>query len=139
MSPYVPGATYRIGSIQRIGPVQRIGSVQPVRPVTQPPFRPDEYPPVNPSLFVTSAANSHQLAQQAAKVLERIRQSKELASNIMDAAQRGNDQEVLRIIRGVGATSVLAVKFSPEGIQLIFKTEEESQSCCELVVKMRWS
>ncbi|MBN3526308.1 hypothetical protein [Paenibacillus apiarius] len=133
MSPYVPGAAYRIGSIERIGPVQ------PVRPVSQPPIRPDEYPPVNPSLFVTSASNSHQLAQQAAKVLERIRQSKELAGNIMDAAQRGNETEVIRLIRGAGASSVLAVKISPDGIQLIFRTEEASESCCELVVKMRWN
>lgn len=134
MSSTVPGITCRVGSCQTVIPVPS------VLPAADKDYRlPDGYPPVDPSIFIASADSTYTLVEQTARVIDRLRKKKELASAVMDAAQRGDKAEVTRLIRNIGVQSRLEVKFTPEGIQLIFDTESLEERCCELVVKMRWN
>ncbi|MCY9580686.1 hypothetical protein [Paenibacillus alvei] len=134
MSSNELGITYRVGSNQSIV------RVTPVRPVAGKSERfPDTYPPVDSSKFVSSANSTHSLAEQAVRVLDRLRKSSTLATAIMDAAQRGNRTEVTRLIRDIGVQSRLEVKSTPDGIKLTFNTDSSESRCCELEVKMRWN
>lgn len=129
-----------LGITWRVGSNQSIVRVTPVRLKSGKSERiPDTYPPVDSSIFVSSADRTYPLAEQAAHVLDRLRKSSALATAIMDAAQRGNRTEVARLIRDIGVQSRLEVKYTPDGIQLIFNTESSESRCCELEVKMRWN
>lgn len=134
MSSNELGITYRVGSNQSIV------RVTPVRPEAGKSTRiPDTYPPVDSSIFVSSADSTYSLAEQAVHVLDRLRKSSTLATAIMHAAQQGNKTEVTRLIRDIGVQSSLAVKYTPSGIQLIFNMDPSESRCCELEVKMRWN
>lgn len=134
MSSNEPGITCRVGSLQSIL------RVPPVRPVSGMQDRiPDTYPPMDSSIFVTSVANTYSLAEQAVRVLDRLRSSNSLATAVMDAAQRGNKTEVMRLLGEIGVQSRLDVKFTPDGIRITFNTDPTVARCCELEVKMRWN
>lgn len=134
MSSNEPGITCRVGSLQSI---IRVPSVRPV--LGKRDRIPETYPPMDSSIFVTSAASTYSLAEQAVRVLDRLRSSHSMATAVMDAAQRGNKAEVIRLIREIGVQSRLDVKFTPDGIQIIFNTDPAAGRCCELEVKMRWN
>ncbi|BFH14720.1 hypothetical protein WJ0W_001122 [Paenibacillus melissococcoides] len=127
MAPYVPGPRYPSapGSAAASG--------------TSPISRPDPYPPVKPDKFVASASTSKQLSRQAIELLSGIERDRRLAASVMDAAQRGHEQEMLRLLRSTGISVPIAVKVNPAGIQIALRPDTDPNDCCELDVKMRWS
>ncbi|UHA73847.1 Nif11-like leader peptide family natural product precursor [Paenibacillus sp. 481] len=138
MRPYVPGKAQRVGAIQPIGPVV------PLKPINRRYFepsyneRPEMYPAVHAAPFMASAAMSQQLMQQAGKLLERVQHSSEFATKIMDAAQRGLNDEVVRLIRSTGVSADMHMNFTPEGIILKLVSGTAEKTYCELDLKLRW-
>lgn len=126
MAPYVPGPRYPSAS----GSAAASG--------TSSISRPDPYPAVKPDRFVASASTSKHLSQQAIALLSAIEGDRKLAASVMDAAQRGHEQEVLRLLRSTGISVPIAFKVTPAGIQIALRPDTNPDNCCELDVKMRW-
>lgn len=127
MAPYVPGPRdpSAFGSVAASG----TSSIP----------RPDPYPAVKPDKFVASASASKRLSRQAIELLSAIEGDRRLAASVMDAAQRGHNQEVLRLLRSTGISVPIAVKVTPAGIKIALRPDTDPNDCCELDVKMRWS
>lgn len=127
MAPYVPGPRYPSAP----------GSAAASGTSSMP--RPDPYPAVKPDKFVASASTSKHLTRQAIQLLSAIEGDRSLAASVMDAAQRGHNQEVLRLLRSTGLSVPIGVKVTPAGIQIALRPDTNPNDCCELDVKMRWS
>lgn len=127
MGPYVPGSRYPSAP----GSAAASGTYSLSRPAP--------YPEVKPGKFITSASTSKHLSRQAIKLLSAIEGDRNLAASVMDAAQRGHEQDVLRLLRSTGISVAIAVKATPAGILIALRPDTNPNNCCELDVKMRWS
>ncbi|WP_051286976.1 hypothetical protein [Paenibacillus taiwanensis] len=101
--------------------------------------RPDLYPSVNTAIFSASAGSSLEMVQQMNKVLQRIHDSKEYAAQVMDAAQRGNEKEVIRLLKSVQISADISVKFTPDGLHMRFSSGPAENYCCNTEVTLRWN
>lgn len=101
-------------------------------------LRPDVYPSVQPDTFAASASTSLVLVEQAAKFLRHVRDYKPYAAQLMDAAQRGNQSEVERLI----LTQVDQVKvdttYTPDAIKVTFHRSRNDLQCCKLDIILQW-
>jgi len=116
---------------------QRNGELAPQNPNPQPTNR-SPFPPVNPDLLYESAKESNKLMKEASMVLDKLASSKEFDAQLMDVAQRSNKEEVERLIRSIGITSVVAIHYKPDGLQLEFSSKVKEVDCCKLNVSLRW-
>lgn len=89
--------------------------------------------PVNPDIFNQSAIESKPLMKDVATVLDKLSTSKEFDSQLMNAAQSSNAEEVKRLIYSLGITSEVDIHFNPDGIRLTFIS-----GGCNLTVNLRW-
>lgn len=96
------------------------------------------YPPVDPSLFTQSANETKNLLEDASLVLTKIAESKEFASNVMNAAQKSNSEEVERLIKSTGVQSHVDTTYNPDGMNLTFSSKIEGSDCCKLDIALRW-
>ncbi|MCG7407377.1 hypothetical protein MH117_08085 [Paenibacillus sp. ACRRX] len=101
--------------------------------------RPDLYLPVNTAVFSSSAGSSLDLMQQMNRVLQRIRDSKDYAAEVMDAAQRGNEKEVIRLLKSTQVSADISVKFTPDGLHMRFSSGPTENYCCITEVMLRWT
>lgn len=110
-----------------------------VRPnSSQPSDNRPSFPPVNPGHLNDSANESRKLMVEASKLLDRLATSKDFATALMEAAQRSETAEVERLIRSIGITSRVDVKYNPDGLHVEFKAEVGGVECCRLVIALRW-
>lgn len=104
----------------------------------QNPAKQSPFPAVNPDLLYESAQVSRKLMAEASVVLEKLATSKDFDSQLMDAAQRSNNEEVNRLIRSIGIMSDVDVHYTPDGLRLEFKSHVADQECCQLTIALRW-
>lgn len=98
--------------------------------------RQDGYPPVDPDRLYQSANQSQQLMADANKLVQRFATSKDFCTQVMDAAQRNNRDEVQRLIKSSGVDSDVTMYFNPDGLRLEFKSA--NIECCQLLIVLRW-
>ena len=101
--------------------------------------RPDPYPPVDPTKLTQSAVESLEMSRQLSLLLQKIRDSRTFAIQLMDAAQRSNQLEVNRLIRTAGVNKTFTIKYNPQGFHLVMSNEEEVNPCCRVEIALNWN
>lgn len=108
-------------------------------PVFPPPYTLRQYPPINPTLFLQSAATAQMLMNDASIILKRLASSKTFATSVMSAAQEGKKKEVQRMIEALGIKSKVELYFNPDGIRFTLSPPPGAFLCCQLVIGLRWN
>ncbi|UAL46731.1 hypothetical protein [Sutcliffiella horikoshii] len=96
------------------------------------------YPEVDPTVFTESAESMQQLMKEASIILQKLSESKEFASEVMQAAQEGNKEKVSQLLLSTGVHSGVQVDYTPDGINLNMTSEIEGKDCCHLTISLRW-
>ncbi|MBD1380369.1 hypothetical protein [Metabacillus arenae] len=98
-----------------------------------------QYPPVDITIFSQSVKTFRVIMKQGELLLDKLGDTA-FSHKLMDAAQRGNQAEVDRLIKGIGGLNVpVQVRYTPSAI--IFNLQppaEESTDCCTLTVTLKW-
>ena len=98
-----------------------------------------QFPSVDPELLNQSANESKKLMNDASIVLDKLANSKQFGTELMDAAQASDNEKVKQLIDSIeGVTSEIRVKYTPDGLQLEFKSKASHSDCCLLKVSLRW-
>ncbi|MFC0559366.1 hypothetical protein [Halalkalibacter alkalisediminis] len=97
------------------------------------PYR--QFPPVDTSTFEQSLQTFQALLEQGRTLVNSLVTSEERMFQLMDAAQRSDDQEVDRIIRETGIASIVETSYSPTGVSFTLRTEPP---CCTLTMYLVW-
>ncbi|UOQ84936.1 hypothetical protein [Gracilibacillus salinarum] len=97
------------------------------------------YPPVDPNTLYQSANQSQKILQEARMVLTKFAESKEFDTELMNAAQASNHEEVRRLIHSIGdISSKIEVHFNPDSIRLEFSSNDANSDCCHVIIALRW-
>lgn len=96
------------------------------------------YPPVNSDYFNESAKSSRKLLSEASLLLNHLATSKEFGNKVMTAAQRSDTAEVTRLIRSLGITTNVVIRYNPDGFHIEFVSQVKNIDCCRLTVALRW-
>jgi hypothetical protein len=99
-------------------------------------YRP--FPPVNPDILFDSALEAKKLMNDVSNVLDKLRESKEFDTILMNAAQDSNYDEVKRLIKSIGLESDVDIRFDPHGMQLEFMSMDKTKSISSVKVSLRW-
>ncbi len=94
--------------------------------------------PVNPDQLHQSAKQTRLLMKEASLVLDKLASSKEFDQQLMAAAQSSQNEEVKRLIKSIGVTSDVEVRYTPDGLRLEFKSALDGYDCCKLQIALRW-
>ncbi|WP_064092842.1 hypothetical protein [Rossellomorea aquimaris] len=119
---------------------------QPAHRHTIPPhsyFRPfhshyRSFPQVETKTFMSSSDKTLVLLDNAKTVLDRIKSDKNFAFQLMNAAQKSNNQEVHKLITSTGIKVQPIVTFNPDGMRLVFDQTLGEVDCCHVIVIVRW-
>lgn len=79
------------------------------------------------------------MASQINMLLMQIRDNKPFAIKLMDAAQRGNQTEVDRLIKSTGVIKPYTIKYNPQGFHMIMQNDEAEPPCCKVEVTLTWN
>ncbi|MBB6445148.1 hypothetical protein [Bacillus benzoevorans] len=101
-------------------------------------WQPRPMQPVDGSVLSQSANQTKKLMKDASKVLDKLAQSKEFNAKLMAEAQASHKAEVEKLIRSIGVTSDLAVRYTPDGLRIQFSSAIEGYDCCKLTISLRW-
>ncbi|WP_223701502.1 hypothetical protein [Sutcliffiella deserti] len=115
------------------------GSYLPVYPAyygPNPSFRP--YPEVDPTVFTESAVKMQSLMKEASQILQKLSESKEFASSVMNAAQEGKMEKVEELLKSTGIHSKMEINYTPDGINLKLSSAPGETDCCHLTIALRW-
>lgn len=111
---------------------------------TYPPHSPypvfRSYPPVDTKTFSTSVKNFRLLMEQGSILLDKLAEAS-FETKMMTAAQQGKQVEVDQLIKSIGLTVPVTTNYTPSGIKFILTTPVTPgsfESCCSLVVSMKW-
>ncbi|MGZ9584534.1 hypothetical protein [Paenibacillus marinisediminis] len=100
--------------------------------------RPDLFPQVDPAKLTSSTIESLEMMRQLNLLLQRIRDSKPFASQLMDAAQRGNRAEVDRLIKSAGVSRQYTINYNPQGFHLVMRQGDTEAPCCKVEITLYW-
>lgn len=95
-------------------------------------------PSVNPDLLCQSATETKKLMDDAVIVLNKLSDSKEFDSQLMNAAQVSDNEEINHLIHSLGLQTDLDVHYNPDGLRLEFKSDVDNIDCCKLTIALRW-
>lgn len=100
----------------------------------------EEYPETDPEMLIHSAEEYQILMKQGEILLSRL-SNPSFAKNIMDEAQKGNEDEVNALIKTIEGLYVpTMIKYTPTGV--IFDLESPAVSkggnCCKLNMTLKW-
>lgn len=96
------------------------------------------YPAVNPDYLYESAQSSRQLLSEASILLNHLAASKDFDHKLMEAAQRSDTSEVKRLIRSLGITSDVDIRYNPDSLHVEFISKARGLDCCRLTIALRW-
>jgi hypothetical protein len=102
------------------------------------PYQQRPLPPVNPSLFMTSAKDMEVIMKDASILLEKMARSKKFSLDLMTAAQNSNQDKVNEMVKNTGVKTVPKVSYTPDGLKLDFSSYAENPECCHLSLSLRW-
>lgn len=96
------------------------------------------YPAIDTRRLHESAGRMQKIIKQSQLFINRIVDSPEFASELMDAAQLSNQKKVDELIQASGITSKVTTKFTPSGIHIELNNAEKLGECCKLQIALRW-
>ncbi|KYG28327.1 hypothetical protein ACU3L3_02035 [Priestia endophytica] len=99
-------------------------------------YRFQSLPTVRPNQFKNSAQTMKRLLKDAESMTEAIHSSNELASSIMQAAQKSDIVRVRRLLQVYIRNSNFNLHFNPDG--LIVTLVDLSKKCCQLQLSFLW-
>lgn len=120
---------------QSFAPYQPLLSFNPAVMTRTPNSTANQYPAVNPDIFMDSAEKALSLISDATILLNKMKSSKGFSTELMNFAQKSKTKEVERLIKSVGIKKVPEVEFNPDGLILDFRGEA---ACCYLTLKVKW-
>ncbi|WLR51801.1 hypothetical protein LC040_02530 [Bacillus tianshenii] len=95
------------------------------------------YPPVEVERFRKSAKQLTPMLKQAEAFVYQITESKKLRTQIKEAAQRGEEKEVHRLIRSAGIVDLWKTSYTPDTIHILLQPSNSSR-WSDVVLTMRW-
>lgn len=106
-------------------------------PTFQIPYPYRQYPEVDDTTFHQSIEKFQKIAKDASVILNKL-SNHEFAHQLMVAAQRGNQQEVNRLMNSIGISSPITTKYTPTGLELTIKDNAQGSQCCTLSMYLKW-
>ncbi|MBO8156738.1 MAG: hypothetical protein H0Z32_09775 [Bacillaceae bacterium] len=98
-----------------------------------------EYPEVDPSQFQSSLDNYQGLINDAEKIVNHFRNSKQSAVELMEMAQQSQFDRVKELIQKSGITHPVQVNFTPnQMIITLLSNVKPGEVCCELKMSLFW-
>lgn len=121
-------------------PIQRPQTPRwpPINPYYAQHRNPYDYPPVKPKQFMESADKMIPLLDDAKTIMDKVTQSKDYSTRLMNAAQQSNMNELNRLIKSTGVSSTPGIHFNPDGFTLVFSNKTADLECCHLTIILRW-
>jgi hypothetical protein len=104
-------------------------------PSCYPYFR--QYPPVDPTIFSSSVTAFQKIANEASVILKKFGEPP-FAHQLMTAAQKGDQNEVDRLMKSIGTGTPITTKFTPSGLLLTIHAKVQQTECCTLSMFLRW-
>lgn len=98
-----------------------------------------QYPTLDPSQFVQSAAVFEKLMKGATQLVEQVARSGEFAMKLMDAAQKNKKGQVKQLLQSAGVQEPFDVTYNPDEIRLVLYEKTKQSGCCQLILIFRWS
>lgn len=102
------------------------------------PIPENPFPAVDTRRLLVSADKMLKIIKQSQLLINRIVDSPDFASELMDSAQLSNQKKVDELIESTGITSKVTTKFTPSGLHLEFDNTEMLGECCKLQIALRW-
>ncbi|WP_227937331.1 hypothetical protein [Alkalihalobacillus deserti] len=93
-----------------------------------------QFPPVDTSKFEQSLQTFKTLLEQGKVVVNSLVSSQDKMFQLMDAAQKSDDEEVDRIIRETGVQTIAETSYTPSGVTFTLRADE----CCTLKMYIAW-
>ncbi len=100
--------------------------------------RPVYFPPIDTSLFTSSAKTMQDVVRDAGTLSHVISTSHPFAQQLMHAAQQSNNPEVRRLLQTLGIRSAINTSFDPDSIRITLSRRANNIECCRLTVSFRW-
>lgn len=99
-----------------------------------------QYPEVNIHEFEISAQSFQELMKQANLLINKIASSPKFAREIMTAAQKSDEQTVLKLIKSTGISIDVKTTFTPTSIRIYLDNSNKSKksNCCNMLIALRW-
>ncbi|MGG0716081.1 hypothetical protein ABE096_00575 [Robertmurraya massiliosenegalensis] len=104
----------------------------------RPYIRRQQFPTVNPDMFMSSAQHMQTLMKDASLVLGKMANSHQFSLDLMTAAQKSDKEKVTQMLKETGIQTTPDVTYSPDGLKLDFKTVVDQVDCCHLNLSLRW-
>ncbi|MCJ8008221.1 hypothetical protein ACFFF5_11330 [Lederbergia wuyishanensis] len=96
------------------------------------------FPTISTKQFIQSTEKYRILVNEANKLINKISTSPKLAQDIMEAAQKSNQQKVNQLIQSTGITVKTKTHFNPDGIVVELSNAKDPSDCCTLKLALRW-
>ena len=96
------------------------------------------FPQVDTRKFNASAERFKEVMNQASQFIGTLTSSDDFAQQLMNAAQRSEQNEVERLVRSTGVTINYTLSYTPSGIRIDFSNSDAQNSCCALRMALSW-
>lgn len=97
-----------------------------------------QYPTVDPTKFMSSAKEMEIIMHDASTLLTKMATSRQFSFEFMSAAQEGKQDKIQSMLKSTGVKRIPKVSYTPDGLHLIFESENVHLNCCQLTLKLRW-
>lgn len=100
----------------------------------------EEYPDTDPNILIHSAEEYQILMKQGEILLNRL-SNHAFAQEVMDKAQKGNEDEVNELIKTIEGLYVpTKIKYTPTGVMFDLQSPAVSkgEGCCTLNMVLKW-
>ncbi|MFD2762155.1 hypothetical protein [Lentibacillus juripiscarius] len=97
-----------------------------------------QYPTIDTSLLHQSANETKKLMNDANIIIDRLAESQQFSTEVMNAAQMSDHEKVKSLMHSTGIASDVETQFNPDGLRLIFKSQIDGKDCCKLRIALRW-
>ncbi|ARK32025.1 hypothetical protein [Halalkalibacter krulwichiae] len=100
----------------------------------QPEYDNRQFPPVDTTTFQQSLQAYQTLMEHGRIVINSLLSSQDKMFQLMDAAQKSDDEAVDQILRETGVPTMVETNYTPTGVTFILRAEQ----CCTLTMYLRW-
>ena len=97
-----------------------------------------QLPPVEPLIFINSAGVAKELINDAYTITNHIQNNPQFSKQLMEYAQRGQKNEILKMLNSLGLKHRPEVVFTPGAILIKLFPGNPSDSSSALTITMLW-
>src|SRR5699024_328555 len=83
-----------------------------------------QYPEVDPSIFHQSDESLSSLMDDGKTLLAKLNESESFATEVMDAAQKGDKEKVKQLIESTGIQGAVKTSFNPDSITITLHSND---------------